>query len=112
MAGEGGRAAVGSRRGACPAILGRRPQGGACRAHAGRRLLAFLAALFFVGTAQAQVHASRIWPSPDYTRLTLESRSGVKFTLFSLKEPERLVLDLETDPDARKIITEAKIQPN
>jgi N-acetylmuramoyl-L-alanine amidase len=52
--------------------------------------------LALVSTAQAQVHASRIWPAPEYTRLTLESKSDVKFTLFSLKNPERLVLDLET----------------
>jgi N-acetylmuramoyl-L-alanine amidase len=58
--------------------------------------VAVFLALSFVGAAHAQVHASRIWPSPDYTRLTLESRSDVKFTLFSLKNPERLVLDLET----------------
>jgi N-acetylmuramoyl-L-alanine amidase len=53
-------------------------------------------ALALVSTAQAQVHASRIWPAPEYTRLTLESKSDVKFTLFSLRNPERLVLDLET----------------
>jgi N-acetylmuramoyl-L-alanine amidase len=39
--------------------------------------------------------ASRIWPARDYTRLTLESRAEVKFNLFSVKDPERLVLDLE-----------------
>ncbi len=58
--------------------------------------MALLLALAFLGSAQAQVHSSRIWPAPEYTRLTLESRSDVKFTLFSLKNPERLVLDLET----------------
>jgi N-acetylmuramoyl-L-alanine amidase len=58
--------------------------------------MAFVLALLFLGSAHAQVVASRIWPSPDYTRLTLESKSEVKFTLFSLKNPERLVLDLET----------------
>jgi N-acetylmuramoyl-L-alanine amidase len=42
------------------------------------------------------VVASRIWPARDYTRLTLESKSEIKFSLFSVKDPERLVLDLET----------------
>ena len=39
--------------------------------------------------------ASRIWPSPEYTRVTIESKSEPKFTVFSLKDPERVVLDLE-----------------
>jgi len=41
------------------------------------------------------VLSSRIWPARDYTRLTLESRDEIKFTLFGVKDPERLVLDLE-----------------
>ncbi len=41
--------------------------------------------------------SSRIWPAPDYTRLTLESPSEIKHSVFSLKDPERLVLDLETE---------------
>jgi N-acetylmuramoyl-L-alanine amidase len=41
--------------------------------------------------------SSRIWPARDYTRLTLESKAAIKHSLFSLKDPERLVLDLETD---------------
>ncbi|HXM83500.1 MAG TPA: N-acetylmuramoyl-L-alanine amidase [Burkholderiales bacterium] len=49
----------------------------------------------FVAPAEAQVLSSRIWPARDYTRLTLESRDEIKFTLFGVKDPERLVLDLE-----------------
>jgi len=41
--------------------------------------------------------ASRIWPAPDYTRITLESRGTIKHSVFTLKDPERLVLDLESD---------------
>ncbi len=41
--------------------------------------------------------ASRIWPAPDYTRITLESRGAIKHSVFTLKDPERLVLDLESD---------------
>ena len=62
-----------------------------------RRGLALLAALGLVGIAQAQVTSGRIWPARDYTRLTLESKSAVKHSLFGLKDPERLVLDLESD---------------
>ncbi len=49
----------------------------------------------FLAPAEAQVLSSRIWPARDYTRLTLESRDEIKFTLFGVKDPERLVLDLE-----------------
>src|SRR6266404_3538918 len=66
----------------------------------GRRWLARVAAasaLFFLASANAQVTASRIWPARDYTRLTLEAKDEVKFQIFSLKDPERLVLDLETE---------------
>ena len=41
--------------------------------------------------------SSRIWPARDYTRLTLESSTPLKHSLFSVKDPERLVLDLESD---------------
>ncbi|HYR36478.1 MAG TPA: N-acetylmuramoyl-L-alanine amidase [Burkholderiales bacterium] len=54
-------------------------------------------ACLFLASAEAQVVASRIWPARDYTRLTLESKSELKYQMFAVKEPERLVLDLETD---------------
>ena len=65
-------------------------------AHALGRCLAVFLAVFFVGFAQAQIVSSRIWPARDYTRLTLESKTEIKHSVFSLKDPERLVLDLET----------------
>ena len=40
--------------------------------------------------------ATRIWPAKDYTRVTLETKAEIKFQLFAVKDPERLVLDLET----------------
>jgi len=59
--------------------------------------VAIAIALFALSDAQAQVVSSRIWPARDYTRLTLESKSAIKHSLFSVKDPERLVLELETD---------------
>jgi N-acetylmuramoyl-L-alanine amidase len=41
------------------------------------------------------VVAARLWPSPEYTRLTLETQREIKYSLFSVADPERLVLDLE-----------------
>jgi N-acetylmuramoyl-L-alanine amidase len=37
----------------------------------------------------------RIWPARDYTRVTLESREPLKYTVFTLSTPQRVVLDLE-----------------
>jgi N-acetylmuramoyl-L-alanine amidase len=65
--------------------------------HAGRRILALLLALFFAGLAQAQVVSTRIWPARDYTRLTIESKAPIEYSIFALKDPERLVLDLEIE---------------
>ncbi len=55
-----------------------------------------LSCLLAPGWAQAlQISASRLWPSPDYTRITLESAEPVAHKYFSLSNPERLVIDLE-----------------
>jgi N-acetylmuramoyl-L-alanine amidase len=59
------------------------------------RLLALPLLCLFLGAAQAQVLSSRIWPARDYTRLTIESKDEIQYSIFSIKDPERLVLDLE-----------------
>ena len=67
---------------------------GARRSLAGDCLVA-LALFLGAASAQAQVVSTRIWPAKDYTRVTLETKAEIKFQLFSVKDPERLVLDLE-----------------
>jgi N-acetylmuramoyl-L-alanine amidase len=58
--------------------------------------LAALACLLWVGSATAlEIRFARIWPAAEYTRLTLESKQPIKHNLFSVKNPERLVIDLE-----------------
>lgn len=47
------------------------------------------------GQAASSILAVRVWPSRDYTRLTLEYREPIAFTHQVVKNPERLVLDLE-----------------
>ncbi len=56
-----------------------------------------LAAIFTVSPAHAadQIVSTRIWPAKDYTRVTLESRNPIRYSLFTVNNPERLVLDLE-----------------
>ncbi|HEV8110627.1 MAG TPA: N-acetylmuramoyl-L-alanine amidase [Burkholderiales bacterium] len=57
--------------------------------------------------------SSRIWPARDYTRLTFESKSAIKHSLFSVKDPERLVLDLEVDELAPALTElQAKVAPD
>ena len=39
--------------------------------------------------------AVRVWPAADYTRVAIEHNAPLKFTHFTVKNPERLVVDLE-----------------
>ncbi len=49
-----------------------------------------------VGLAAAtSLVAVRVWPGTGYTRITLESSAELKFTHMIVKDPERLVVDLE-----------------
>ncbi|MEX1074004.1 MAG: N-acetylmuramoyl-L-alanine amidase [Burkholderiales bacterium] len=67
-----------------------------------------LAAALLLGhlaAAQAQVIATRIWPARDYTRVTFESRAALDYSMFALRNPERLVLDLNAE-DAAGLIAE------
>ena len=48
--------------------------------------------------ADIQVKGVRMWPAPDNTRLVFDLSDPVDHTLFSLKAPDRIVIDLK---DAR-----------
>lgn len=59
---------------------------------------AFLIGLGLISANAAppiNVSAARIWPAPDYTRITLESSKPIVNKIAMLKNPDRLVLDLE-----------------
>ena len=62
-------------------------------------LAALLAACLLPGLAafaqEVKVTGARIWPAPDYTRITLESAAPLKYNLIYVPNPDRLVLDLE-----------------
>ncbi|MCE1186510.1 MAG: N-acetylmuramoyl-L-alanine amidase [Rhodocyclales bacterium] len=45
--------------------------------------------------AQTSIMAVRVWPAKDYTRVTLESQDGLSFTHQMVRNPDRLVVDLE-----------------
>jgi N-acetylmuramoyl-L-alanine amidase len=60
-----------------------------------------------------QISAARVWPSQDYTRVTLEAPAMLKYEVLSLKNPDRLVLDLE-DVEGTPALSELvdKVSPN
>ena len=61
----------------------------------------------------AQIIAVRVWPAADYTRVTLENDSKLKATHFLVKDPHRLVVEIEgidLDPQLKSLV--AKIQSN
>jgi N-acetylmuramoyl-L-alanine amidase len=51
---------------------------------------------WMIHTANAATIASaRLWPAQEYTRLILESPSAIAYRMLPMKNPERLVLDLD-----------------
>jgi N-acetylmuramoyl-L-alanine amidase len=61
----------------------------------------------------AKILAVRVWPAADYTRVTLENDIELKTTHFTVKDPERLVVDiegLELNSTLKELV--AKIQAN
>ena len=72
--------------------------------------------LSMVGAAPAraaQIVGVRVWPAEEYTRVTLENDSDLKTTHFLVKDPERMVVDIEgidLNPALKSLV--AKIQSN
>ncbi|WP_145497846.1 N-acetylmuramoyl-L-alanine amidase AmiC [Yersinia bercovieri] len=66
-----------------------------------RRLLQGAAAAWMLSVsrvgfaASSHIVAVRIWPSSTYTRVTLESNTPLKYRQFALKNPDRIVVDIE-----------------
>ncbi|MFY9328934.1 MAG: N-acetylmuramoyl-L-alanine amidase [Georgfuchsia sp.] len=49
----------------------------------------------FAYAAASSILAVRVWPADDYTRITLEYDQAIKYSQMLLKNPDRLVVDLE-----------------
>jgi N-acetylmuramoyl-L-alanine amidase len=66
------------------------------------------------GLAQAATAATaRLWPAKEYTRLIIESSSSLTYTLLAIKNPERLVLDLEkVDLNAELLALPLRVEPS
>ena len=59
----------------------------------------------------ASIVAVRVWPSKDYTRLTIESDTAIKARQFFIAEPPRLAVDIEgidLIPALRELIAKVK----
>jgi len=75
-------------------------------------LLSVLALLAAGAAPAANVKAARLWPSPEYSRIAIELDEAVTFKQFSLKNPERIVLDVEgVSPAAAFTDISARVAP-
>ena len=71
-------------------------------------LMAFTTASF----ANNTIEGLRIWPSPNTTRLVFDLADTPTYNYFTLKNPQRLVIDIENTPknfDFKKVANESKL---
>lgn len=81
--------------------------------YAGASLILSVAPLAGAAVRQPSVLSVRVWPAADYTRVTLEHDAPLKFSHFTVENPDRLVVDIEgvefnsvLDSLARKVTTD------
>lgn len=55
----------------------------------------FLFLISFSANSENTVNATRVWPAPDFTRVTIESSSAISNDQMMLQNPERIVVDLK-----------------
>jgi N-acetylmuramoyl-L-alanine amidase len=58
-------------------------------------LLSCLLLVNSITYAANSISAARVWPAQEYTRIAFESTAPIKYQLIILKNPDRLVLDIE-----------------
>lgn len=63
--------------------------------YAGASLILSVSPLAGAAVKQSSILAVRIWPAADYTRVTLECDAPLKYTHFTVENPDRLVVDIE-----------------
>lgn len=62
----------------------------------GYRLITLLFLIFCAPVwAGNSVNGLRMWPAPDHTRLVFDTSGPIKHSLFMLKNPDRLVIDIK-----------------
>ena len=82
-----------------------------------RTLLQAGTLVLLLGTQQiargATIVAVRVWPAPDYSRVTIESDSALAAKQFFVTTPPRLAVDIEgidLSPELRELL--AKVKPD
>jgi len=85
--------------------------------HGRRRLLQAGSLVLLLGTQQiargATIVAVRVWPAPEYSRVTIESDRQLVAKQFFVSTPPRLAVDIEgidLDPSLRELV--AKVRPD
>lgn len=80
-----------------------------------RELLARGTLVLLLGRAQiargATIVAVRVWPAPDYSRVTIESDSALKTTQSFVPNPPRLAVDIEgidLNPALRELVAKVR----
>lgn len=63
--------------------------------YAGASLILSVTPLAGAAAKLPAILAVRVWPAADYTRVTLEHDAPLKFTHFTVENPDRLVVDIE-----------------
>lgn len=48
-----------------------------------------------ISQAALNITATRVWPAPDYTRITFEAGQSISHSMITLQDPARLVIDLQ-----------------
>ena len=63
--------------------------------YAGASLILSVTPLAGAAARLPAILAVRVWPAADYTRVTLEHDAPLKFSHFTVENPDRLVVDIE-----------------
>jgi N-acetylmuramoyl-L-alanine amidase len=63
--------------------------------YAGASLILSVTPLAGAAAKLPAILAVRVWPAADYTRVTLEHDAPLKFSHFTVENPDRLVVDIE-----------------
>ena len=58
-------------------------------------LVAVALGWFSISHAGVTIHDVRMWPAPDHTRLVFDLTSPASHSLFSLQNPQRVVVDIK-----------------
>ena len=72
-------------------------------------ILMFISLPAFAG--QAEVVGVRLWPAPDHTRLVFDLSGPAKHSLFTLPDPDRIVIDLKNTGLRKELVADLSNGP-